>query len=186
MFLGAIPLSEKIYLSNKILVNAEDLKVGDKVLSLKVLDANIKDSIDFYDNYIKQPKQIEKFELTEATIYSVYLDRESRGKFVKIGNHFVHHGQHIAASWPNAENSNFGFYQSWSLPYQNIDGLAVLKLKQNFSTEDLESLKIFEYQNFNNLEEEFLEENSVSINLVGGHFYFTENFILFAGGDSSW
>lgn len=187
MFLGAIPLSEKIYLSNKTLVNAEDLKVGDKVLSLKILDEDIKDSIDFYEKYIKEKKQIDNFELSEATVYSVYLDRESRGKFLKIGNQFIHHGQYIAASYSEEENSPiFGFFRSWNISHvKNSNNLKILKLKKDFSTLDLEELKIFDYQDFDSTEE-LLESDSVSINIVGGHFYFTENFILFAGGDSSW
>lgn len=194
MFLGAIPLSEKIYLSNKTLVNIEDLKVGDKILSLKVLDNNIKDSIDFYEKYIKKEKQVDNFELSEATVYSVYLDKESKGKFVKMGNQFVHHGQYIAAGQFSDielkdEEKNipiFGFYKSWTIPHlSNLDDLKILKLKQNFSTDDEENLKIFDYQDFDSTEE-LLESDSASINIVGGHFYFTENFILFAGGDSSW
>lgn len=188
MFLGAIPLSEKIYLSNKTLVNAEDLKVGDKVLSLKILDEDIKDSIDFYEKYIKEEKQVDNFELSEATVYSVYLDKESRGKFVKIGNQFIHHGQYIAAGqfFEGTNAPIFGFYKSWTIPHlSNLDNVKILKLKKDFSTLDLDQLKIFDYQDFDSTEE-LLESDSVSINIVGGHFYFTENFILFAGGDSSW
>lgn len=186
MFLGAIPLNEKIYLSNKTLINIEDLKVGDKLFSLEVIDKDIKDSIDFYDKYIVPGKEIENFKLTEAEVYSVYFEKQNRGKFIKVIDQFIHHGQYIAASWPNGDNNKFGFYKSWSFAHQNTDGLKILKLKSNFSTEDLEKLKIFDYQDFNNLEEELLEDNSASINIVGGHCYFTENFVLFAGGDSSW
>jgi hypothetical protein len=188
MFLGAIPLNEKIYLSNKTLVNAEDLKIGDKILSLKILDEDIKDSTDFYEKYIKEEKRVDKFELSEATVYSVYLDKESRGKFVKTGNQFIHHGQYIAVGefWTDKNIPIFGFYKSWTIPHlSNLDNLKILKLKENFTTYNLEELKIFDYQDFDSTEE-LLEGNSFSINIVGGHFYFTENFILFAGGDSSW
>lgn len=192
MFLGAIPLSEKIYLSNKTLVNAEDLKVGDKVLSLKILDEDIKDSIDFYEKYIKEKKQVDNFQLSEATVYSVYLDKESRGKFVKMGNQFVHHGQYIATSMPEGRvfskesHPILDFYKSWTVPHiKGLTNIKIVKLKKDFSTLDLEELKIFDYQDFDSTEE-LLESNSFSINIVGGHFYFTENFILFAGGDSSW
>jgi len=192
MFLGAIPLSEKIYLSNKTLVNAEDLKVGDKVLSLKILDEDIKDSIDFYEKYIKEKKQVDNFQLSEATVYSVYLDKESRGKFVKMGNQFVHHGQYIATAMSEGkvfskENPPIlDFYKSWTVPHiKGLTNIKIVKLKKDFSTLDLEEFKIFDYQDFDSTEE-LLESNSFSINIVGGHFYFTENFILFAGGDSSW
>ena len=173
-------------------MNAEDLKVGDKVLSLKILDEDIKDSIDFYEKYIKEKKQVDNFQLSEATVYSVYLDKESRGKFVKMGNQFVHHGQYIATAMPeervfSKENPPIlDFYKSWTVPHiKGLTNIKIVKLKKDFSTLDSEELKIFDYQDFDSTEE-LLESNSFSINIVGGHFYFTENFILFAGGDSSW
>jgi len=70
--LGFIPIGTKIYLKNKELVKVEDLKFGDEVLSIKILDDSIKNSFDMHCKYLK-PKNTEIIDIDKIQLSSSYI-----------------------------------------------------------------------------------------------------------------
>ena len=68
---SSLPISEKIYLSDGSLSYVNDLKVGDKVLSIKVTQDGIEDVSDIFTKIIAGDRIVHEYELCEASIYSL-------------------------------------------------------------------------------------------------------------------
>jgi hypothetical protein len=183
---GAISIDEKIYLSNKTLINAKDLKVGDKILSLKILDSEIYDFIDIYNKYIALPNLIKKFELCEAQVYSIFINESDSTNFIELNKNPIKNSQYIGINnilhQENIINS-FILMESYIATLVNTSD-KIIKLNPFFSTEQLNVLNIFSDYDFNKTKNKEYKKSSIALNIVGGHFYFTENFVVFSGSSN--
>lgn len=179
---GSLSINEKIYLSNKTLVEVKNLKVGDKILSLKVKDDEIKDIVDIYKKYIVENEPIKNFEISESEVYSVYINNEKTTPFIELNKFPINHYKYIAVDYTSNFSKNFILREAYMLTLIDDEHKRkIRKLNPLFSTENLENLEIFiDYDYSKNKNKEY-HDSSIKIDIVDGHFYFTENFVVFAG-----
>ncbi len=179
---GALSINEKIYLSNKTLIDAKDLKIGDKILSLKILDDEINDIVDIYKKYIIENKPIENFELVESEIYSVDIINEKTTGFIELNENPIKNSQYICVDCTKEPSHKFLLREAYMIPLIDSEyKTKIRKLNPLFSTEELNSLKIFtDYEYIKKQNKEYYKE-SINLDIINGHFYFTEYFIVFAG-----
>jgi hypothetical protein len=179
---GSLSINEKIYLSNKTLVEVKNLKVGDKILSLKVKDDEIKDIVDIYKKYIIQNKPIENFEVSESEVYSISINNEKITPFIELNKSPINHYKYIAVDYKTRFASDFMLQNAYTLNIIDEEyKRKIRKLNPSFSTENLENLEIFiDYDYSKNKNKEY-HDSSIKIDIADGHFYFTENFVIFAG-----
>ena len=67
-YISSLSLLDKVRLSDGTLSFVKDLKVGDKVLSIKVTQEGIKDVSDIFTKIIKNHRVVYEYEFCEATI----------------------------------------------------------------------------------------------------------------------
>jgi len=192
MFYNAsLPISEKIYLSDGSLSYVQDLKAGDKILSIKVTQDGIEDVSDIFTKIIAGHRIIYKYEICEASVYSA--ESYNMAHFTYVGQNKIQKNQYIAIKL-----KNLGF-EEYDLKYNTI------KDKINelapFTVANIDEIAKGIQNGYNsshilkkNLEEPFIEteavflparaifEQAYSLKLNGGHFYFTKNFIVLANG----
>jgi len=178
---GFIPIGTKIYLKNKQLIEIENLKFGDEVLSINILNENIKSNIDTYYRYF------------ENNDLSINMDQ------LNISSSHITDIRYCGYSGENIffinELEKMADEQPLLIMEKNGD-LDVVKLKTRTSltiSEDLSSSYIIslekniqtdtkEFFNFNNkITSTTLLKNPVplfSMSLSNGNLYVTENLIL--------
>lgn len=180
---GSLSINEKIYLSNKTLIEVKNLKVGDKILSLKVKDDEIKDIVDIYKKYIIQNKPIENFEISESEVYSISINNEKTTPFIELNKSPINHYKYIAIeSYKSSFTPDFILQDAYTLNFIGDEyKRKIKKLNPLFSTENLENLKIFIDYDYNKNKNKEYHDSSTKIDIIDGHFYFTENFVVFAG-----
>lgn len=177
---GSLSINEKIYLSNKTLIEVKNLKVGDKILSLKIKDDEIKDIVDIYKKYIIQNKPIENFEVSESEVYSISINNKKTTPFIELNKSSINHYKYIAVE--SRFVSNFILQNAYILNFISDEyKRKIKKLNPIFSTENLENLEIFIDYDYNKNKNKEYHDSSIKIDIVDGHFYFTENFVIFAG-----
>jgi hypothetical protein len=188
------PLSifEKVYLSDGSLSYAQDLKVGDKVLSIKITQDNIKDISDIFTKIIAGDRVVHDYEMCEATVYSVESQKMSQLTYVNTSR--IQKNQYIAIK---LNNLGFKGYESkineiakkkdnTVMPFTlaNIQEMEVDRALRNNTSCILQKNSedvIVEMPDFSITENKGFDQ-SYSLTLDGGHFYFTKNFIVLANG----
>lgn len=194
---GSISPKEKIYLADKTLVDPKELKIGDKVLSLKIKQDNIKNISDIFENIIDTDNRIiYNYEICEATVFSTQI--EENANFVNFNNNNkIKDSQFIATTPYNKKGiKNYQQYVDTNnqldvKPFMisNIKELNVAKnsSSKNFSYTIKKINKDFTPDLFDLFKEEEIDNIgmsnngiSYSLSLLEGHFYFTQNFIVLA------
>lgn len=188
---SSLPISEKIYLSDGSLSYVNDLKVGDKVLSIKVTQDGIEDVSDIFTKIVAGDRIVHEYELCEASIYS--LASHDMAHFTYVNQNKIHKNQYIAIKL-----NDLGF-DGYEAKYNKI------KNKENvlsaFSISNIDEIAKSTQKGYirssilkKNAESSFTEteaivspgrtifEQAYSLKLNGGHFYFTKNFIVLANG----
>lgn len=188
IYTSSLPIAEKIYLSNGSLAYAQDLRVGDKVLSIKVTQDGIEDVSDVFTKIIEGDRIIHEYEICEAEVYSVQSNSLTHFRYVDKNK--IHKSQYIAIK---LNDLGFNGYES---KFNKITNKENAFLVANID-EVVKSARRGYTKNYilkKSLEESFIEteinvvskhsifEQAYSLKLNNGHFYFTENFIVFAGG----
>lgn len=197
MLYGAIPMGTKIYLEDRTLVKVEDLTIGSKLLSLKVEDDTIKNSLDFYYKYVFGkdsfiPKsslsfdsaivsQINLIKGTPSSQYykTMYYNNPIIVDFVS--DHYENKPclimSHISDNFyqQNIDDDRFNFKKVNYGNFKNFISFKRKKLKSNYLDEILyqnnPKLLIDEYT-------EFSTTPYYSISLLNNYIYFTENLCL--------
>lgn len=198
----------KIYLDDFSLVNVEDLKFGDKVLSLKIIDNKNNNPVDFYYNYINNNdikfdqllgnkteflnkiSKISKVQLSSSNIFRVEkIHKES--SFYLLNNIIVSKNQNILITKAkglsllkdeaSSEMSivNVDYlYKNKERISDNLKVYGMLSLNYNEDTDN--SLLVM---NDINIEKYNKKQNiqCISFLTLENYLYFTENFV-FAGG----
>jgi hypothetical protein len=188
---SSLPISEKIYLSDGSLSYANDLKVGDKVLSIKVTQDGIEDVSDIFTKIIAEDRIVHEYEICEASIYSA--ESNDMSHFMYVNKSKIHKNQYIAIKL-----NDLGF-DGYEAKYNKI------KNKENFlsafSISNIDEIVKSTQKGYGhssilkkNAESYFTEteavvppgrtifEQAYSLKLNGGHFYFTKNFIVLSNG----
>jgi hypothetical protein len=191
---GSLPPTEKIYLADKTLVTAQELKIGDKILSLKITQNGINNISDIFTNIIDNNNRIVyDYEICEATVFSSQI--EERSNYIRFNKNKIKGSQYIITN-PYALKGiqNFEEYlekrKTSTIDPFMISNLDEVKFMASYNTRDLTLRKInkdflpdlsdlfkeIEIQKFE------LEKTAISyaLTLLNGHFYFTENFIVLA------
>lgn len=181
MLFGALPLGTKIYLENKSLVNIENLRVGDKVLSLKIDDSDIKNSKDFYLKYVLSDNMIElnNLEVSSATVSKVNILKDrydsfyySKSMYVnnpiiarvidnKISVSHVNDKKRELFNISNTEYKKIKDFKTYELPSYSED--IVNKILTGTETDISFKMTASPY---------------ISISLKDNYFYFSENLCL--------
>jgi hypothetical protein len=192
MFYSAsVPIGERVYLGNGSLSYAQDLNVGDKVLSIKVTQDGIEDVSDIFEKIIAGDRIVHEYEICEATLYSAEIN--SLAHFRYINQNRIHKNQYIGIK---LNDLGFDGYES---KYNKIkDKESVLPVFSIANLDEIVKSKRYGYGISHtlkkNLDGSFTETEAVhnsersifdqaySLKLNGGHFYFTENFIVLANG----
>jgi hypothetical protein len=188
---SSLPIGEKIYLSDGSLSYAQDLNVGDKVLSIKVTQDGIEDVSDIFTKIISGDRIVHKYEVCEATVYSAEVN--SLTHFRYINQNKIHKNQYIAIK---LNDLGFDGYESKynivkdqentfsAFTITNLDeivkGVRYGYGKSYILKKNLESL--FTETEVRKTSDRSIFEQAYSLKLNGGHFYFTENFIVLANG----
>ena len=193
---GSISPKEKIYLADKTLVDPKELKIGDKVLSLKIKQDGINNISDIFENIIDTDNRIiYNYEICEAIVFSAQIEENTN--FVNFNNNKIKDSQFIATTPYNKKGiKNYQQYVDTNRqldikPFM-ISNMKELNVAKNSSGKDF-SFKIkkinkdFTPDLFNLFKEEEINNIGISNNgisyslsLLGGHFYFTQNFIVLA------
>lgn len=86
--LGFIPIGTKIYLKNKELIEVENLKFGDEILSISILNENLKSPIDVYNEYLSTKKEIaiEQLQISSSYITDIRYFGYSNNNIISIDN----------------------------------------------------------------------------------------------------
>jgi hypothetical protein len=180
---GSIPIGTKIYLSDKTLIKVEDLKIGDEVLSIKILDDEIEDLFDLYKKYLYSHKEfISSFKInfTKAKVSNKLLDKTSR-EFVFINDVPIGRNKIILVA-----DEKFYSGNDKILNYTIASAQKILQKSNNFK---ISSINIdfstsedtfFINNHINNISLKTNETPSFNLSIIGGDFYFTENFIIMA------
>lgn len=186
MIFGSIPLGTKVYLEDKSLVKVESLSIGDKVLSLKINDEEIKKPIDFYLKYVKLDNSINKDDLSFsfATISSVNLVKNQSS--ASTYNNSMYINNPIIANFDNdecniwdAQNKKSKLKDIDFIKYNNIENFITFKVLgySEGYVENILSKNIKEIPEKNTLVD-FKDTVYYSISLKDNYFYFTENLCL--------
>lgn len=193
---GSVPFSEKVYLSNKTLVEPQNLAIGDKLLSLKITEDNINNISDIFSNIIDTKKRIiYKYEICEAVLFSSQFQKNIYCE--KVNNKAINKKQYIATK-PFQIKGLYGYndydvnnnQKKFSVPpfmISNIDEIKrvrpqtmhsykIKKINKEYSPNLSD---IFNEEEITDLGKE-VESSLYSLTILGGHFYFTENFIVLA------
>lgn len=189
MLFGSLPIGTKIYLENKKLINIEKLKVGDKLLSLKVDDVEINNANDFYLKYVAQNNNIEidKMSFSAATVSNIYLIKDDQSndlynKTMYINNPVIARffkNQCIVSHLSNIlKVENNIIFDEENKSYKNFDNFKTFKIK-SYKEDFLDTL--FTDNNVEIDDNRYTEFNIspyYSISLRDNYFYFTEGMCL--------
>jgi len=189
---SSLPIPEKVYLSDGKLSYPQDLNVGDKILSIKVTQDGIKDVSDIFTKIVAGDRIVHEYEVCEATVYSAEcFDQQSFGY---INNNKIQHNQYIAIKL-----TDLGF-DGYELKYNkikdkenalapftilNVDEIVKSGKKGYGSSYTLQKnidLSFTETKILSTPKSSNLLTQAYSLKLIGGHFYFTKNFIVLANG----
>ena len=98
-YISSLSFLDKVYLSDGTLSFVKDLKVGDKVLSIKVTQEGIKDVSDIFTKIINNHRVVYEYEFCEATIYS--LERQAFSKLTFVNKKKIQKNQYVAIKLNN-------------------------------------------------------------------------------------
>jgi hypothetical protein len=191
-YTSSLPIAEKIYLSDGSLSYAQDLNVGDKILSIRVTQDGVEDVSDIFTKIIAKDRIVHEYEVCEATVYSAEgFDQQSFGY---INNNKIQHNQYIAIKLTDlgfdgyeAKYNEIKNKENALVPFtiSNVDEIVKsgkkgygnsYTLKKNLDLSFTET-KILSTPPASNL-----LTQAYSLKLIGGHFYFTQNFIILSDG----
>jgi hypothetical protein len=188
---SSLPIAEKIYLSDGSLSYAQDLNVGDKVLSIRVTQDEVEDVSDIFTKIISGDRIIHEYEICEAEIYSAATD--SLAHFRYINQNKIQKNQYIAIKLTDL---GFDGYEAKYNKIKNKEN-ALLAFTVSNIDEIVKSGKRGQGSSYTlkkSLDASFTEtkiittsassifEQAYSLKLNRGHFYFTENFIVLSDG----
>jgi hypothetical protein len=196
---ASLPITEKIYLADKTLAYAKDLKIGDKILSLKITEDDVNDIADIYKNYINSGNRVfSNYEIGEATIFSA--EKTDSIKFDTFKNKKITTDQYILTlPFPFFDAKNFNknivenslmistsreiqrSYNSSEKTSIDVDQLEetfqIAQINKNISSTLNDQIS---FQGTGKINKFSVPSGAYSLSIVGGHFYFTENFIVLA------
>jgi hypothetical protein len=193
----SLPVNEKVYLADRTLVYADDLKVGDKILGIKVTQNGIKGISDVYKNIINNGRIVYDYEFCEATVYSkVKEDRQSMSKF---NDKRIRDTQYIVSEpMPLKIIKDMSDYNSYCINNQSNDlsPFMIINMDELYLEDELDDggkinmLKVagqnsdnkFIKQSFNVFDGYDIKASAYSLSITNAHFYCTENFIIFPLG----
>ncbi len=183
-FQGFIPIRTKLYLKNRELVNVENLKFGDEILSIKLLDTEITNPADIFYKYFisKDIKRIYKndLELSSSIITNICRVDSSKNDLVKVNdNEAIFNNQIFIASDPNPDSSEIQLLRTaWLTSESSLD---LSKIAPGYLNKDIKT----DTKNILLFDKEISSCSVVneklpmfSISLSNNNFYLTENFIL--------
>ena len=194
----SLPVKEKIYLADRTLVYADDLKVGDKILGIKVTQNGIKSISDVYKNIINNGRIVYDYEFCEATVYSkLKEDRQSMSKF---NDKMIKDTQYIVSEpMPLKIIKDMSDYNNYYVNSQsnNLMPFMIVNMDELYLKNELENgnkiniLKVagqnsdtdFIKESFNVFDGYNKKTSAYSLSITNAHFYCTENFIIFPLGD---
>jgi len=195
----SLPFGTKVYLEDKTLKKIEDLKFGDKVLSIKIKDEELLNHSNFYYKYAKKDNtgnqnniKINKLDFCSATVHSIFLHKQ-KTDFISFNNILLSSTNPILISKTAVDPNEFFLKDSRDI---------IAKLQNNINNEKyfIQSLAA---QSFNigsdvlnknifiDLDNPFLQNEivdfdlniisqpAISVVLLDHHFLLTENLISF-------
>jgi hypothetical protein len=192
--LPSLTANEKVYLANKTLVSPDNLKVGDKILGVRVKQDNIKSISDVYTKIINEDRIIHSYEFCEATVYST--SKEDKTVISAFNDKKIKGTQYILIepiplkTLKSLSNYNNEHIENNLVPLMPIN---INELKIENKTENINDIKILKVSEEGSSEMFFKEDirffqdyddkvSTYSLTITGAHFYCTENFIVFALG----
>lgn len=193
----SLPVNEKIYLTDRSLIYADDLKVGDKILGIKVTQNGIKSISDVYKNIINQGRIIYDYEFCEATIYSKL--KEDRQSMSKLNDKKIRNTQYIVSEpMPLKIIKDMSDYNSYCINNENnsLTPFMIINMSELYLEDKSDNagkiniLKVagknsdnnFIKESFNVFDEYKIKASAYSLSITNAHFYCTENFIIFPLG----
>lgn len=199
-YISSLSFLDKVYLSDGTLSFVKDLKVGDKVLSIRVTQEGIKDVSDIFTKIINNHRVVYQYEFCEATIYS--LERQAFSKLTFVNKKKIQKNQYVAIKLNNLgldehelkynqltqdNKNNNSFFTIANIEELYYKDKQAYSLRSNIKNPEVFTLKknidnSFTETRINSVLDSHGTENSCSLVINGGHFYFTKNFILLSDG----
>jgi hypothetical protein len=178
--LGFIPIGTKIYLKNKELIEVENLKFGDEILSISILNENLKSPIDVYNEYLNTKKEIaiEQLQISSSYITDIRYVGYSNNNIISIDNlGHIEQGQLFLVMHKHEDKNIIITKNKEGLdPNFEINSQYVVSLEKDIKT-DTKDFFIFS----NKINSISLIDNKIplfSMSLSNSNFYVTENMIL--------
>lgn len=184
MIYGSLPIGTKVYKEDRTLVNIESLKIGDKLLSLKLDDEDVNSPNTFYSKYVIGENKINKNKLSFApaevlsiNILKNFQDAVFYSQYMYINNPivvdffkddcFAYHINSIHGALNDVQVTN-------NLHINNFKEFNIRSYKKYFID------TILKNEEYSDDYESFIFGRSpyVSISLSKNYFYFTENLCL--------
>lgn len=179
--LGFIPMGTKIYLKNKQLVEVQNLKFGDEILSISIFNENSGSLIDTYYKYFDNEEikiTIDQLYISSSYITDIRYQGHSDKNIVEIDNfgHIEQNQPFLVMNKFTGENI-FKVKNISRLDFNNeSDSEYMVSLEKDIKT-DTKDFFIFN----DKIKNISIVENKIplfSMSLSNGNFYVTENMIL--------
>ena len=186
------PSGTKVYLEDKTLKNIEDLKFGDKILSVKIKNLEALNHSKFYNKYLNLNNNQENvfiktqdLVLCSATVYSILIYKSNEGS-IKLNDKILLGRNLILIQ--NEKNSENVYLQSgdntiYKIQNGNENSHLLLKsLAAESSNLNIDTLNdnVFIETKIDNFDLNVPPQILVSLILLDNHFLLTENFICFS------
>lgn len=179
----SFPFGTKVYLYNKELINIEDLKVGDRVLSFKNKNNVLMNQSELYayhktkdSNEYVVPMNKNDLELSYAYVYSIFINRLDKNLISLNGNELSKNTVILnAKNIKRFSDNDIYLHSPYGILERINDGDKYFMQKLNLD-EDVDS--IFNEDELISYNLDVSSKPSASIILNGNNFYCTENFVV--------
>lgn len=202
----SLPFGTKVYLEDKTLKKVQDLKFGDKVLSIKINDEECSNHSELYTKYLKKDnndstRYIEKelISLSSTYVYSVFTIKDYTS-FIGLNDNIVSEITPVLISKTKSDPQQFYIKDSrdMSVIIKNsesendkyyIQSLAAqsFSLNKNIDNDEvfIDSENLLFQKQITQVNSNIKNQPSVNVVLLDNHLLITEHFICFgsiAGG----
>jgi hypothetical protein len=196
----SLPFGTKVYLEDKTLKKVQDLKFGDKVLSIKINDKECLNHSELYAKYLKKDnndstRYIEKelISLSSTNVYSVFTIKDYTS-FIGLNNNVVSEITPVLISKTKSDPQQFYIKDSRDMSAiiknseSESDKYYLQSLAaQSFSlNKNIDNSEVFiDSENFlfneqiTQIDSNIKNQPSVSVVLLDNHLLITEHFICF-------
>lgn len=196
----SLPFGTKVYLEDKTLKRVQDLKFGDKVLSIKINDKECSNHSELYTKYLKKDefynnKHIEKqaISLSSTYVYSVFTIKDYTN-FIGLNNNIVSEATPVLVSKTKSDPQQFYIKDSRDMSviiknsesendkyYTQSLAAQSFSLNKNIDNDEvfIDSENLLFQKQITQINSNIKKQPAVKVVLLDNHLLITEHFICF-------